>query len=159
METTVYPSWNRKYWNGAVSGRTSNNNNKTTENEVLKFCGSILYTLKYLQTALLTTFSSTYPCKSLFSVIICAKSSQRCSVTDETSAVCIILISSLCLSWRRITSLIVTCLQEHRRDLSLDVKFDAEVTSCIFFMNILNVHIHLSKFKCTLLSKCIHLSK
>ncbi len=66
--------------------------NKTAENEVLKVWNSIPETfacLKNLAISLLTIFSSTYSCESLFSVMNFVKSIHRSRLTDETSAACI----------------------------------------------------------------------
>ena len=44
--------------------------------------------LKDFATALLSMFSSTYACESLFSVLNFIKSRNRSSLTDETSSSC-----------------------------------------------------------------------
>jgi len=47
--------------------------------------------LKNFATALLSMFSSTYACESLFSVMNFLKSRNRSSLTDEISSLCISL--------------------------------------------------------------------
>ena len=64
------------------------------ENEVLRTWNTIpknFVCLKNLATALLSVFSSTYSCESLFSVMNFVKSRNRSSLTDETSSACISL--------------------------------------------------------------------
>lgn len=67
---------------------------RNAENEVLRTWNTIPETfvcLKNLATALLSIFSSTYSCESLFSVMNFVKSRNRSSLTDETSSACISL--------------------------------------------------------------------
>ena len=67
---------------------------RNAENEVLRTWNTIpenYVCLKNLATALLTMFSSTYACESLFSIMNFVKSRNRSSMTDETSAACISL--------------------------------------------------------------------
>ncbi|KAL7634403.1 UNVERIFIED_CONTAM: hypothetical protein RMT77_014780 [Armadillidium vulgare] len=67
---------------------------KNAENEILKTWNTIpenYVCLKNLSTALLSIFSSTYACESLFSVMNFVKSRNRSSMTDETSSACISL--------------------------------------------------------------------
>ncbi|XP_062927408.1 copper homeostasis protein cutC homolog isoform X1 [Mobula hypostoma] len=67
---------------------------KNTDNEFLKLWNSIPETfncLKDLAVAILTVFSSTYSCESLFSLMNLVKSNLRSRLTDETSATCIAL--------------------------------------------------------------------
>ena len=67
---------------------------KSAENEVLRTWNIIPETfvcLKNLATSLLSIFSSTYSCESLFSVMNFVKSSNRSSLTDESSSACISL--------------------------------------------------------------------
>ena len=67
---------------------------QVTVNEVLRTWNTIpenYVCLKNLATALLTMFSSTYACESLFSMMNFVKSRNRSSMTDETSSACISL--------------------------------------------------------------------
>jgi len=67
---------------------------RNAENEVLRTWNTIpenYVCLKNLATALLSMFSSTYACESLFSVVNFVKSRNRSSLTDETSSACISL--------------------------------------------------------------------
>ena len=65
---------------------------RNAENEVLRTWNTIpenYVCLKNLATALLSMFSSTYACESLFSVMNFVKSRNRSSQTDEASSACI----------------------------------------------------------------------
>ncbi|XP_063856091.1 protein FAM200A-like isoform X1 [Scylla paramamosain] len=68
---------------------------RNAENEVLRTWNTIpenYVCLKKLATALLTMFSSTYACKSLFSLMNFVKSCNRSSMMDETGSACISLM-------------------------------------------------------------------
>ena len=64
---------------------------RNAENVLLRTWNTIpenFVCLENLVTALLTIFSSTYSCESLFSVMNFIKSSNRSSIMDEASSVC-----------------------------------------------------------------------
>ena len=67
---------------------------RSAENELLRTWNAIPKNFEFLKnfaTALLSMFSSTYACESLFSVMNLIKSRSRSSLTDETSSSCICL--------------------------------------------------------------------
>ena len=67
---------------------------RSAENKLLQTWNAIpenVSCLKSFATALLSKFSSTYDCESLFSVMNFIKSRNRSSLTDETSSSCISL--------------------------------------------------------------------
>ena len=64
---------------------------RNAENELLRTWNAIPKKLKNFAIALLSMFSSTYACESLFSVMNLIKSRSRSSLTDETSSSCISL--------------------------------------------------------------------
>ncbi|GFW83504.1 dimer_Tnp_hAT domain-containing protein [Trichonephila clavipes] len=74
--------------------RLTSNISKNTSNEILETWSSIpdaFNCLKKLAYAILTTFSSTYACESLFSQIHNIKDSLRNRLTDDSNAECILL--------------------------------------------------------------------
>ncbi|GFX45252.1 dimer_Tnp_hAT domain-containing protein [Trichonephila clavipes] len=71
--------------------RLSSNN---ASNEILEIWNSIPDAFNYLKklaNAILTIFSSTYPCESLFSEINNIKDSLRSGLTDNSNSACILL--------------------------------------------------------------------
>ncbi|GFY19385.1 dimer_Tnp_hAT domain-containing protein [Trichonephila clavipes] len=74
--------------------RLTSNISKNTSNEILETWNSIpdaLNSLKKLPYAVLTIFSSTYACESLFSEINNIKDSLRNHLTDDSNSACILL--------------------------------------------------------------------
>ncbi|GFV30512.1 dimer_Tnp_hAT domain-containing protein [Trichonephila clavipes] len=74
--------------------RLTSNISKNTSNEVLETWNSIpdaFNCLKKLAYAILTTFSSTYACESLFSEINNIKDLLRNCLTDDSNSACILL--------------------------------------------------------------------
>ncbi|GFV60786.1 general transcription factor II-I repeat domain-containing protein 2A [Trichonephila clavipes] len=74
--------------------RLTSNISKSTSNEILVTWNSIpdpFNCLKKLANAILTLFSSTYACKSLFSEINNIKDSLRNRLTDDSNLACILL--------------------------------------------------------------------
>ncbi|GFV46866.1 uncharacterized protein TNCV_1938891 [Trichonephila clavipes] len=75
--------------------RLTSNISKNTSNEILETWNSIpdaFNCLKKLAYAILTIFSSTYACESLFSEINNIKDSLRNRLTDDSNSACILLI-------------------------------------------------------------------
>lgn len=67
---------------------------RSAENELMRVWNAIpenFSCLKNFATALLSMFSSTYACESLFSTMNFIKSRNRSRLTDETSSSCISL--------------------------------------------------------------------
>ncbi|GFT55019.1 general transcription factor II-I repeat domain-containing protein 2A [Trichonephila clavipes] len=74
--------------------RLTSNISKNTSNEILETWNSIpdaFNCLKKLAYAILTIFSSTYACESLFSEINNTKDSLRNRLTDDSNSACILL--------------------------------------------------------------------
>ncbi|GFV25860.1 general transcription factor II-I repeat domain-containing protein 2A [Trichonephila clavipes] len=74
--------------------RLTSNISKNTSNEILETWNSIpdsFNCLKKLAYAILTIFSSTYACESLFSEINNIKDSLRNRLTDDSNSACILL--------------------------------------------------------------------
>ncbi|GFS81997.1 general transcription factor II-I repeat domain-containing protein 2A [Trichonephila clavipes] len=74
--------------------RLTSNISKNTSNEILETWNSIpdaFNCLKKLAHAILTIFSSTYACESLFSEINNIKDSLRNRLTDDSNSACILL--------------------------------------------------------------------
>jgi hypothetical protein len=74
--------------------RLQGNEVKNADNEILKAWNSLpdtFYTLKKVARSMLSIFSSTYACESLFSIMNLIKSKERNGLTDETSAACVSL--------------------------------------------------------------------
>ncbi|GFX27776.1 transposable element Tcb1 transposase [Trichonephila clavipes] len=74
--------------------RLTSNISKNTSNEILETWNSIpeaFNCLKKLAYAILTIFSSTYACESLFSEINSIKDSLRNRLTDDSNSACILL--------------------------------------------------------------------
>ncbi|GFS90614.1 dimer_Tnp_hAT domain-containing protein [Trichonephila clavipes] len=74
--------------------RLTSNISKNTSNEILETWNSIpdaFNCLKKLAYAILTIFSSTYACESLFSEINNIKDSLRDRLTDDSNSACILL--------------------------------------------------------------------
>ncbi|GFX67615.1 general transcription factor II-I repeat domain-containing protein 2A [Trichonephila clavipes] len=74
--------------------RLRSNISKNTSNEILETWNSIpdaFNCLKKLAYAILTIFSSTYACESLFSEINSIKNSLRNRLTDDSNSACILL--------------------------------------------------------------------
>ncbi|GFT17737.1 dimer_Tnp_hAT domain-containing protein [Trichonephila clavipes] len=74
--------------------RLTSNISKITNNEILETWNSIpdaFNCLKKLVYAILTIFSSTYACESLFSEINNIKDSLRNRLTDDSNSACILL--------------------------------------------------------------------
>ncbi|KAL4091398.1 hypothetical protein QTP88_026095 [Uroleucon formosanum] len=67
---------------------------KNADTEILKVWNSLpntFNTLKKVAQSILSIFSSTYVCESLFSIMILRKTKQRKTLIDETSAACVSL--------------------------------------------------------------------
>ncbi|XP_022177732.1 SCAN domain-containing protein 3-like [Myzus persicae] len=67
---------------------------KNADNEILKVWNSLpntFNTLKKVARSILSIFSSTYACESLFSIMNLIKTKQRNTLIDETSAACVSL--------------------------------------------------------------------
>jgi hypothetical protein len=74
--------------------RLQGNEVKNADNEILKAWNSLpdtFYTLKKVAHSMLSIFSLTYACESLFSIMNLIKSKERNGLTDETSAACVSL--------------------------------------------------------------------
>jgi len=74
--------------------RLKSNVVKNTDTEILKVWNSLpntFNTLKKVAQSILSIFSSTYACESLFSIMNLIKTKQRNTLIDETSAACVSL--------------------------------------------------------------------
>ncbi|GFS97797.1 uncharacterized protein TNCV_2017761 [Trichonephila clavipes] len=84
----------RKKFELIEAERLTSNISKNTSNEILETWNSIpdsFNCLKKLAYAILTIFSSTYACESLFSEINNIKDSLRNRLTDDSNSACILL--------------------------------------------------------------------
>ncbi|GFT13462.1 dimer_Tnp_hAT domain-containing protein [Trichonephila clavipes] len=71
--------------------RLTSNISKNTSNEIWNSIPDAFNCLKKLAYAILTIFSSTYACESLFSEINNIKDSLRNRLTDDSNSACILL--------------------------------------------------------------------
>lgn len=65
---------------------------KNADNEIFKAWNSLpdtFFTLKKVVHSILSIFSSTYTCESLFSIMNSIKSKERNALTNEASAACV----------------------------------------------------------------------
>ncbi|GBO34092.1 hypothetical protein AVEN_20743-1 [Araneus ventricosus] len=84
----------RKELESIETERLTSNISKNANNKILETWNSLPDTfncLKKLTRAILTKFSSTYACESLFSEMNNIKDSLRNRLTDDSSSVCILL--------------------------------------------------------------------